>query len=76
MERRREDFGKESSVSSRKMNISGDSHSVYCNDSTHPTAIDSFPSFCSVHIIIRVLEVLKHAPETVMGCVCFGGPGT
>ena len=44
MERHREDFGKETTVSSREMKISGDNHSVYCNDSMHPTPIDSFPS--------------------------------
>lgn len=76
MERHREDFCKEMTVSSCKMKISGD-NSVYCNDSTQPTLIDSFlSSFCSVHITIRVLEVVKHIPELTMGCVGFGGPGT
>lgn len=77
MERHREDFCKEMTVSSCKMKISGDNNSVYYNDSKQPTLIDSFPSsFCSVHITIRVLEVLKHTPELAMGYVGFGGPGT
>lgn len=77
MERHREDFCKEMTVSSCKMKISGDNNSVYCDDSRQPTLIDSFPSsFCSVHITICVLEVPKHTPELAKGCVGFGGPGT